>query len=55
MEFPVETLVYSVAVTKLSKEYPEASERIRKWVTAEAAAEMVDEPELRQIFHAQVT
>ena len=53
--FPVETLVYSVAVTELSKEYPEAGERTRKWVTAEAAAEMVEEPELQQIFQSQVT
>lgn len=51
--FPVETLVYSVAVTELSKDYPEAGERTREWVTAEAAAQMVDEPELKQIFAAQ--
>ena len=51
--FPVETLVYSVAVTELSRDFPEASERIRKWVSAEVAADMVDEAELKQIFHAQ--
>ncbi len=50
---PVETLVYSVAVEDLSKEFPEAHERTRKWVTAEAAAEMVDEPELKEIFRNQ--
>lgn len=49
--FPVQTLVYSVAVTELSKEYPEVAERSRKWVSADDAAEMVDEPELQQIFH----
>ncbi|MBF9041729.1 NUDIX domain-containing protein [Rhodobacterales bacterium HKCCE4037] len=53
--YPVETLVYSVAVTELSKDYPEAGERTRKWVTAEDAAEMVDEPELQEIFHSQAS
>lgn len=50
---PVETLVYSVAVEKLADSYPEADERSRKWVTAEAAADMVDEAELQQIFREQ--
>ncbi len=52
--FPVETLVYSVAVTEISEDYPEAHERERKWVSAEAASEMVDEPELQQIFCDQM-
>lgn len=50
--FPVKTLVYSVAVCELSKKYPEAGQRTRKWVSANDAAEMVDEPELQRIFHA---
>lgn len=49
---PVQTLVYSVAVLELSKVYPEAGERSRKWVSANDAAKMVDEPELQQIFHS---
>lgn len=52
--FPVETLVYSVRVTEMSREYPEAAERTRKWVSAAEAAEMVDEPELQQIFRDQI-
>ncbi len=51
--FPIETLVYSVAVTEISDDYPEACERRRKWVSAEAAAKMVDEPELQKIFGTQ--
>ncbi len=47
---PVETLVYSVAVEKLSEEFPEAHERKRKWVSADRAAELVNEPELKSIF-----
>ncbi len=50
---PVETLVYSVAVEDLSADFPEAHERTRKWVTAEAAAEMVEETELKSIFRSQ--
>lgn len=50
---PVDTLVYSVAVREVSQDYPEAEQRTRKWVSAETAATMVDEPELRAIFRAQ--
>lgn len=51
--FPVEALVYSVSVTELSEDYPEASDRTRKWVSAKAAAKMVDEPELKRLFGKQ--
>ena len=50
LEIPVETLVYSVAVDEVSEVYPEATERRRKWVSAETAAELVDETELKSIF-----
>lgn len=50
LEVPVETLVYSVDVQDLAKEFPEAHERTRKWVTASDAANMVNEPELQSIF-----
>jgi 8-oxo-dGTP pyrophosphatase MutT (NUDIX family) len=53
LEIPVETLVYSVEVQELSAEFPEAHERTRKWVKAEAAARMVNEPALRRIFRNQ--
>lgn len=51
LEIPVETLVFSVAVKELSEDFPEAHQRKRKWVKAEDAAEMVNEDELRSIFH----
>ncbi|MDA7426543.1 NUDIX hydrolase [Thalassococcus lentus] len=51
--FPVETLVYSVSVEELAEDYPEADQRTRTWVSAEKAADMVDEPQLQQIFRDQ--
>lgn len=53
LEVPVETLVYSVAVKELSEDYPEAHQRTRKWVKADAAIEMVNEVELKSIFRNQ--
>ena len=48
----VNTQVYPVRVVKLSEDYPEAHERKRKWVTPAEVAEMVDEPELKDILAA---
>ena len=50
--FPVETLVFSIAVTEISDVYPEVSDRTRKWVSANEAATMVEEPGLQNIFRA---
>lgn len=50
MTIPVETLVYSVAVKEISDKFPEAGERTQQWVNAETAANLVDEPELKEIF-----
>lgn len=50
MTIPVETLVYSVAVKEMSDKFPEAGERTQQWVNAETAANLVDEPELKEIF-----
>lgn len=47
---PVMTSVYRVRVQELSDEYPEADQRERCWVTPEAAAERVNEPELRALL-----
>lgn len=47
---PVETLVFPIEVHALEGEYPEASERRRKWVSPTRAANMVREPELQQIL-----
>lgn len=49
---PVETLVYKVAVDELSDDFPEADERTRRWVSADDAANMVQEPELKDILRA---
>ncbi|MBQ2259938.1 MAG: NUDIX hydrolase [Loktanella sp.] len=46
----VETLVFAVEVSKLDADYPEVTERRRKWVSPMKAANMVQEPELRQIL-----
>lgn len=47
---PVETLVYSVEVTDLQDEFPEADQRRRRWVSTQKASDMVREPELREIL-----
>lgn len=51
--FPVQTLVYSVAVEDLSDDFPEAHERTLKWVDADTAADLVAESELKSIFRSQ--
>lgn len=51
--FPVQTLVYKVSVLDIADAFPEDSQRTRKWVTADEAADMVDEQELQWIFEDQ--
>lgn len=46
----VETLVYPVEVTELKDEFPESDQRRRRWVSPDAASDMVDEPELQDIL-----
>ena len=53
LEVPVEALVYAVAVEDLSEDFPESHERTRRWVDPVAAAEMVNEPELKSIFRSR--
>ncbi|WP_272009461.1 NUDIX hydrolase [Roseovarius sp. ZX-A-9] len=48
---PVETLVYSVEVEKTATRFPEAHQRRRKWMSPSAAAELVNEVELKAILH----
>lgn len=43
-------LVYPVKVKSLAKDFPEAGQRRRKWMTPKKAAERVREPELKQIL-----
>ena len=47
---PVGTLVYSVAVEQTATRYPEADQRRRKWMTPHAAANLVNEAELKAIL-----
>jgi len=47
---PVETLVFPVDVKELSQDFPESRERKRQWVSPEAAADMVNEGELKDIL-----
>jgi 8-oxo-dGTP pyrophosphatase MutT (NUDIX family) len=47
---PCRTRVYPVEVRKLAKDFPERSERRRRWVRPAKAAKMVDEPELRKLL-----
>jgi 8-oxo-dGTP pyrophosphatase MutT (NUDIX family) len=42
--------VYPLAVESLADNWPERDERRREWFGPSAAAERVDEPELRSIF-----
>lgn len=49
-DFPCIAVVYAVKVKSLSKEYPEAGERRRKWTSRKKAAKLVDEPELSRIL-----
>lgn len=46
----VRTLVFPVAVAELEDDYPESDQRRRVWVTPQDAAEMVNEPELKEIL-----
>lgn len=47
---PVAAMVYALKVKSLSKDYPEAAERTRKWVSRKKAAKMVESPELSRIL-----
>lgn len=44
------TQVYAIEVDHLEDQFPEADERSRKWVDAQQAAKMVDEPGLQTIL-----
>jgi len=47
---PVQTFVYTIRDVELSDKYPEAHQRRRKWVSPGEAANMVREPELKNIL-----
>ncbi len=46
------TQVFPIKVKQLEQDFPEASERERKWVPAEEAAEMVREEDLQALLRA---
>lgn len=46
----VQTYVYRVAVNDISSTYPESHQRKRKWMRPEDAANLVDEPQLRDLL-----
>lgn len=49
---PVEAQVYAIEVGDVANDYPEARERVRKWVSPEEAADMVHEPGLQDLLRA---
>lgn len=50
LSVPVETQVYMTRVRDMEDSYPEADERRRKWFTPAEAANLVDEPDLKNIL-----
>ncbi len=46
-----ETYVYPIVVRKMTKDYPEAGQRKRRWVPLDDAASIVDEDGLRDILN----
>ncbi|MDO5621251.1 MAG: NUDIX hydrolase [Paracoccus sp. (in: a-proteobacteria)] len=49
---PIEVAVFAIEVQELATHFPEEHERHRQWFTPEAAAERVDETELKQLLRA---
>ena len=47
---PVMTLVYAAEVRRLADQYPESHERKRQWMPPAEAANLVHEPELRDLL-----
>ena len=47
---PINVQVYLIRVTALDNEFPEASERKRKWFTPAEAADLVDEDGLKDLL-----
>lgn len=49
-DVPCVTMIYAMKVRELSKDYPEAHERKRKWMRPKRAAALVDEPDLAHLI-----
>lgn len=50
MRTPVEATVYPIEVDHLADDFPEHEERKRSWMSPKQAAELVQEPELRELL-----
>ena len=50
LTIPCEVKIFPVAVTKVSSDFPEKDRRKRLWVSPEKAADIVDEPGLRDVL-----
>ncbi len=48
-DLPCIVAIYPLKVTRLLSDYPEKSQRKRKWFSLKKAAAAIDQPELRQI------
>lgn len=47
---PCLAMVYAIHVHELADDYPEATERKRKWLSRKQASKLVEEPELARIL-----
>lgn len=51
-DLPCLAMVYPVRAKELKKNFPEAGQRQRKWVSRKKAAKLIQEPELSQIIRS---
>lgn len=49
-KLPIMVMVYPLKVKKTLKEYPEAGQRKRKWMSAKQAAKRVSDPEMAHLI-----
>ena len=49
-DFPIVVAVFPIRVKRLLSDWPEKADRKRRWFSAKKAANLVAEPELRQII-----
>ena len=49
-QLPCVVAVYALLVKRVARSFPERGQRKHKWVSLKRAAQMVDEPELRQLL-----
>ena len=49
---PIEASVYPIKVETLADDFPECDQRTRRWVSPDEAANLVDEPELKDLLRS---